>query len=396
MPGGGATIIHPDGRRWVVDSNNNVRAFTRPGFQATYSNVGKVNMLHVVRPNDNMLVLRSSRGERETVALRPAGLVVVTYGNGRGFTQRPIPGRNGYFQRTYVANGQTYTRTYRGYRYGGVIYFRYAPSQYYSPQFYAWAQRPWRRSVAYNWGQGQAPWLGFFSNYFTPAGVYPTASSWLTDFVISADLKTAYQDRQEYEQGNPNEQGQENSTLNPQIKGAISQEVAGEVQSEQTASALPAGQVTPGDALPPALDPNQRTFVMSQSLDVPLGNDTCTLTSGDVVSRTNDNLLPGNKVAVNVVSGKPGDCPVNTATQIDVVTLQEMHNQFVEQVDAGLGTLASDQGGEGLPTAPAADARPSVDAAAQPDPNAEVLVAEQQNDADAAEAAATQAQGGAS
>ena len=131
MPGGGATIVHPDGRRWVVDSNNNVRAFTRPGFQATYSSVGKVSTLHVARPNNNMLVLRSSRGERETVALRPAGLVVVTYGNGRGFTQRPIPGRNGYFQRTYVANGQTYTRTYRGYRYGGVIYFRYAPSQYY-------------------------------------------------------------------------------------------------------------------------------------------------------------------------------------------------------------------------------------------------------------------------
>ena len=226
--------------------------------------------------------------------------------------------------------------------------------------------------------------------------MYPTASSWLTDFVISADLKTAYQDRQEYEQGNPNEQGQENSSLNPQVKGAISQEVAGEVQSEQTASTLPAGQVTPGNALPPALDPNQRTFVMSQSLDVQLGNDNCTLTSGDVVSRTNDSLLAGNKVAVNVVSGKPGDCPENTATQIDVVTLQEMHNQFVEQVDAGLGTLASDQGGEGLPTAPAADARPSVDAAAQPDPNAEVLVAEQQNDADAAEAVATQAQSGAS
>ena len=156
--------------------------------------------------------------------------------------------------------------------------------------------------------------------------------------------------------------------------------------STQTAVQPP----TAGDQIPPpALDPNQRTFVVSEHLDVTQAGEPCTLTPGDVIYRTGDNLIDGNKVGVNIVASKAGDCPANTPTEIDVTTLQEMHNQFREQIDAGLSTLAASQGQGGLPPGPAAGARPDPEGTAQPDRDVAATLAQQQNDADAAEGAAT-------
>ncbi len=405
MPGGGATIVHPDGRRWLLDKNNQVTAFSRPGMQAKFYGDGRLNAVQITRPRiGNMAIIRSLNGARVTVGMRPGGVQAVTYGSDRGYVQRPYPGRAGYIQRTYVVGGRTYAHVYRAYRYRGIVYYRYVPANYYPPRFYQWASNPWPRRVVYSWGAPSAPWMGFSAGYFAPAPAYPTAALWLTDFLLAENLKLAYENHQESGQPStgappPGETNSQSVPLSPQVKTAISQEVQQQLGDEQAASTQPgnmppaAGAQTP----PPVLDPNQRTLVVSQNLDVAQqAGQQCSLTPGDVLYRTGDNLMPGNKVAVNIVASKAGDCPANTSTQIDVNTLQEMHNQFREQVDTGLSTLAQSQGREGLPSGPAADARPSPEGTAQPDQDADAIVAQEQKDADTAEEAATDGANGGS
>jgi hypothetical protein len=378
----------------VVDNNSQVRAFTRPGLQATYNPGGKLSSVHVVRPN-NLLVTRTARGERLALAIRPGAVIVVTYGKGRGFVQRPIPGRPFYFERSSLVNGRPAAHVYRAYNYRGVVYVRYVPSTYYAPQFYGWAQNPWPTPVAYNWGAPTAPGMGLDGGYFTPSSSYPSASQWLTDYVLSDDLKTAHQNHQEYESAagpaTPNGAAGEATPVSPEVKDALAQEVQAQMADEQ-AAAQPGGQAVPANpqALPPVLEPQQRTFVVAQNLDAPLAAATCTLSPGDVLERTGDNLLPGNKVAVTVLSSQPGDCPAQTSTQLDLRALQEMCDRFREQVDTGLQTLASSQGQNGLPRAPAADPRPSPEGTVQPDSDVAATLGQEQADADQAEAAAAE------
>ena len=353
--------------------------------------------MQVVRPGGGVLTIaRSSHGERETVGNRPGGVQVVTFGKGRGYVQRPLPGRAGYFQRTSMVGGRPYARVYRAYRYRGIVYFRYVPAHYYQPRFYAWVQNPWRAPVAYNWGGSPAPWFGFYAGYFTPAQAYSTPALWLTDFVLAANLQLAYQNHQEYAStqespATPDGSTAESAAVNPEVKEAISQEIQQHVASEQQAATQPGVQPpTPGgQEPPPALDPNQRTFVVSQTLDITQqAGEPCTLTPGDVIYRAGDNVVAGNKVGVNVVTSKAGDCPANTSTQLEVSTLQEMHNQFQEQIDDGVATLADSEGRDGIPAGPVANASPVPEGAAQPDPDVAATLAQQQNDADVAEGAA--------
>jgi len=213
--------------------------------------------------------------------------------------------------------------------------------------------------------------------------------------VLSQNLQAAYQNHQDFEQPHgggvtPTEPGGESVALSPEIKAQIAQEVQVQVSDEEAASGQQEGQaqVANGQAPPPALEPNQRTFVVSQNVDVGNADEPCALTPGDVIYRSGDNLLPGNKVGINVVASKTGDCPANSSTEIDVVSLQEIHNQFQAQVDDGLNTLATNQRQGGLPPAPAAGGRPAPEGTVQPDRDVAAVLAQQQGDADAAEAAA--------
>jgi hypothetical protein len=95
-------------------------------------------------------------------------------------------------------------------------------------------------------------------------------------------------------------------------------------------------------------------------------------------------------VGATVLSSKPGDCAINSKTALDVATLQEMHNQFREQIDSGMTVLAANQGKHGLPKAPGAKGRPSPDGQASPDANAKAQLQAQQREADQAEADARQ------
>ena len=123
------------------------------------------------------------------------------------------------------------------------------------------------------------------------------------------------------------------------------------------------------------------------------GGQGCALTPGDIILRTGDNMMDGGRIGVSVLSSKPGDCPVNSATDLDVVALQEMHNQFREHIDTGLKQLADNSGKNGLPPAPPANPRMVAEGQAPPDNAAtvEAALASQQADANQAEQEVQQA-----
>ena len=409
-PEGVVTYAHADGRRWVVDRNNHVQGFSKPGMEARFRENGRVSSLRVTRPNGEMIVRRPLLGGRQTVVVRPSGVRVVTYGRNRGYLERPLPQPGGYIGRTYVVENRTTVVVYRTYHYREIVYYRYVPAYRYHPRFYRWAYDPWRAPVVYSWGWGPAPWYGYYGGYFAPAPAYPTAALWLTDFLLAENLRLAYENRREAQRENDYEEavatpevqpGPQGVTLTPEVKAAIAAEVRQQIAAEQaeTAQPVPPGGPPPqptSEVAPPALDPQQRIFVVSMNLDASVAGQPCALTPGDILLRTGDSVVDGNQVAVNVLSSKPGDCPANSSTEIGVADLQEMHNQFRQQIDGGLKNLAETQGQNGLPAGPPADMRAVPEGTAPVDQSAAPDLAQQQADADQAEADATQGESGGS
>ena len=109
---------------------------------------------------------------------------------GRGYVQRPYMYHgHEYGHRTYYYNGRAYDRFYNRYPYHGVYVYGYAPAVYYAPAFYGWAYNPWVAPVPYAWGYVGTPWYGFYGGYFTPYPVYPSASVWLADYLLSQSLE---------------------------------------------------------------------------------------------------------------------------------------------------------------------------------------------------------------
>lgn len=408
-PGGGITYTHADGRRWVVDNNNHVRGFSKPGMEAKFGESGRVQSLRVTRPNGEMTVRRPLRGGRQTVVVRPGGVRVVNFGPNRGYREQPLARPGGYIGRTYVVGNRTTVVVYRPYHYREMVYYRYVPAYRYHPRFYRWAFDPWRAPVVYSWGWGPAPWYGYYGGYFAPAPFYPTAALWLTDFLLAENLKLAYENHREAQRENAYEEpattaevqpGPQAVTLTPEVKEAIAAEVRQQIAAEQAETAQPVPPDGPpqptSEVAPPALDPTQRIFVVSMNLDASVAGQPCALTPGDILLRTGDSVVDGNQVAVNVLSSKPGDCPANSSTEIAVADLQEMHNQFRQQIDGGLKNLAESQGQNGLPAGPPADIQTVPEGTAPVDQSAAPELAQQQADADQAEAEAAQGESGGS
>jgi hypothetical protein len=181
--------------------------------------------------------------------------------------------------------------------------------------------------------------------------------------------------------------------LTPELKQQIADEVKAEIAAEKVAAAAgtstSAAPAATGDEKPSALDPNFKFFVVSTDLDVSTddGQD-CTLSIGDVVERIDADAGDDNGVHVRVRAGKTSDCKVDSQPQVDLNDLQEMHNHFREQVDAGLENLAKNAGKNGLPAAP--DTGTTGGAPPAPDPTAASQLQQQQKDADQAEAEAKQ------
>jgi hypothetical protein len=288
---------------------------------------------------------------------------------------------------------------YREYRYHNFAYYHYVPAFYYGPRFYAWAVNPWT-PVPYAWGGGiVAPWVGFYGGYFTPYPIYASPNLWLTDYLLTENLRLAYESQQAGNAGQapqPPPDGQPTaSALSPEVKEEIAEEVRQQIEAEKAAAAQPISSspqqpAAGGEQLPSAL--NQKFFVVSSNLEVTAAGSECSLTPGDIIQRRSKDVATDGTVAVEVVNSKSGDCAADSEITVQLADLQEMHNQFREQIDSGLKILAENQA-RGLPKGPAAGARPVAEGTADPVPDAASQLSTQESDAARVEAQVRQGGG---
>jgi len=334
---------------------------------------------------NKIVINRSVNGSRMVQTGRP-GARVVSFGPGRGFVERPL--RSGYISRTYVVGGHSYAHVYREYNYHGATYYRFVPAVRYGPRFYGWAATPWGAPMPYAWSglATPAPWLGFYPGYFTPESAYASPDLWLTDYMIGQNLKLAYENQlaSNADQVSPADNtASTGSGLTPEVKALIEDEIRQQLVAEKAAA-----QPTPsnskkadpvGDQQPPAL--KQKFFLVSTNLDIntPAGQ-VCSLTPGDMIQRRGTDVAADGSIAIEVVKSKSGACPADSAATVQFADLQEMNNQFREQLNSGLTILASNQA-KGLPSGPASDSRPVTEGTADPIPDAGIQLATQESDA---------------
>jgi hypothetical protein len=318
------------------------------------------------------------------------GRTIVSYGRGRGYVERPfrtIGGRE-YFQRTYWWGGRSYAFAYGRYSWHGWSYYRYVPAFYWRPAFYGWVFNPWVSPVYYTWGWYHASWYLPYGYYFAPAPYYPVASLWLTDYLLAENLQAAA-DAAATAGGPPPAPAPvaagQTVVMTPEVKQAIADEVKRQLDAERAAAA--AGSTTTSasdDVAPAALDPANRTFIVSASMDVNAGDQQCSLAPGDVITRIDDTPDKDKNVQVMVTTSQKADCPSGEKVTVAVNDLQEMHNHFQAQIDAGLKTLADNNGKNNLPKAPDTSTTSGSVPAPKPD-DVQSDLNKQQTDADQTE-----------
>jgi hypothetical protein len=146
---------------------------------------------------------------------------------------------------------------------------------------------------------------------------------------------------------------------------------------------------TAGDeAATAVLDATLRVFVVSSSLsEQTASGGECGLTPGDVIARLGDSPDADQRIPVAVLSSKHGDCAVGSQFQAPVQELVDMHNDFLRQLDSGLGALTQEEGQNGLPAGPAAGLHLAPGSQPEtPDATAPTMLEQQQESADQAEA----------
>jgi hypothetical protein len=324
------------------------------------------------------------------------------YQKGRaGYVQHPYSYRgHEYAQRTYVSHGRVYSRSYMGYPYHGAYLSIYSPGVFYSPYFYGWAYNPWASPIMFGWGFAGSPWYGQYGYYFSPYDSYPSASYWLTDYMISSDLQADYAAHMEAGENDgeaPAVAGP--PLLTPDVKQMIADEVRQELALENNEATQASHQqdVDPGSSgidrlMSDAAKGKTHVFVVGTALDVVDTSQTeCSLSDGDVLAL--QSAPPADAQAVNLVvlASKGGqECQKQDTVSIPLADLQEMQNHMRESIDQGLQELQAKQGKGGLPkmpsTVPTTQApAPYAAIAPPPDPNAATEIQQQSQQADQAE-----------
>lgn len=386
-PQGSQTAVTRDGRQIEVRPNGRVeRVSLRNGTTATFRPDGRIRSITA----NGVSAVYHTNGSR-TVVTHTNGRTLVSTGLQQGYVERPYLARNGrtYVQRTYSVNGATRVYAYRVSSYKGVFYDRYVPAYHYDPAFYAWASSAWPAPVHYNWGWDGDPWYAYYGTYFTPYPAYPSASLWLTDYLIAQNLQLAYQlqDTQAASAGGSANAGTAESNmggngyvspLTPELKQEVASEVQQQLATEQAAATNPGQGATRSSELPPALDPSLRVFLVSTSLDVTASGQDCSLTPGDWITRIGDSADANQQVLVLVTTSKKADCPAGSQVPLSVQQLQEMHNSFAQHLDDGIDTIARERGKDGLPVPPNTQTSPGEIPAPSPDANVQTALRDQQ------------------
>jgi hypothetical protein len=156
-------------------------------------------------------------------------------------------------------------------------------------------------------------------------------------------------------------------------------------QEKAASSSSGSSQTKSGDELPPALDLTHRVFIVFSVLEVAANDETCSLTSADVVKRIQDTPDSGNAVSVQILASKTSDCAIGSNARMQITDLNDMRNHLREQVYAGMKTLSEKQGKDGLPAAPPANPRAVPEGTATPDPMAAADLQKQEQEADQTE-----------
>ncbi len=353
-----------------------------------------------VRMANGMNVHHNLNGERRFEREGPDHSRIVAEHGGRGYVQHPYMYHGREFgRRTYYHDGRVYDRYYGRYAYRGVYVNYYTPAYYYRPAFYGWAYNPWAAPVPYAWGWGGNPWYGYYGYYFTPYPVYPSASAWLTDYMISVSLAAAYQNAaaaqaQQAQAMAANAPPPGAAPLTPEVKELISAEVQrqialenAEAQSAQTAPPDPASS-----SIQRMLTDNVRhVFLVGHSLDVVnSAGAECAVSQGDALQLVGPPPPESPTASLLVLSTKGGiECQRGDTVSVQIADLQEMQNNMRENIDAGMGEMQSKQG-SGLPAIPVSARGEPVKAsfmtdAPPPDPNVKTELAQTYNDGAKAE-----------
>jgi hypothetical protein len=353
-------------------------------------------------PKRGMDVHRNLNGNRVARVERPDHSRVVAERGGRGYVQRPYAFRGHEFEhRTYYFHGRAYDRFYRPYGYRGVALEIYAPARYYPVGYYGWAYNPWAAPVTFAWGFGGNPWYGYYGGYFVPQPVYPSASYWLTDYMISNSLQNAYQAGVDAgQQMQPLAAGP--SPLTPDVRAQISAEVQRQIALEnQEAQVTSQNQdVNPQSSGIARMmsDGASHVFVVGHDLDlVNNGGQECLVTPGDVLQLLQPQPAAGDAASLLVLASKGGqECGKSATVSVALNDLQDMQNNMRETIDQGLGDLQAKQGKGGLPPIPPtavgnAAPAPFVQGAPPAEPGVAAEIAQQAQEADRAEAEAGQA-----
>ena len=321
----------------------------------------------------------------------------LVYERGRpGYISHPYGFRgHDYYRRSYYYNGRSYNRFYNHYGYRGVYLDVYSPARFYGVGFYGWAYNPWVRPVPYAWGWGGAPWLGFYGGYFTPYPVYAAPAFWLTDYLISQSLASAYEAHQA-DAAEAASGGAPPAPLSPEDKQAIVNEVKAQIALENAESQANAqGQVADagGSSIARILSDGQpHVFIPGKEVDLVDSNgQECAVTDGDVLQLTAAPAPNATAATLSVMASKGGvECRKGAQVSVAFDDLQEMQNHMRETLDTGLQELQAKQGQGGLPPAPAsATAAPVTAAVAEnappPDPAGAQELAQQAQEADKSE-----------
>jgi hypothetical protein len=377
----------PNGSNVVSGKNGNevrMRADGRPGD------------VHVA--NRNMEIHHGLSGNRRVEVTRGDRRIVAERG-GRGYVEsRYRYGGREYGHRSYYYNGRAYDHFYHGYYYRGGYVEMYTPAYYYAPAFYGWAYNPWLSPVPYAWGFAGNPWYGYYGGYFAPYPVYPSASYWLTDYLISQTLAASYQARVDAQQqvGANAYAEQGAAPLTPEVKGLIAAEVQRQIAISNAEAQTAAQNAAPNPALSGIQamlgDNISHIFVAGRDIDVvDAAGVECALTEGDALQLTGPPPPGASAANLSVLSSKGGkECRKGATVSVAVADLQDMQNHLRETIDQGMGELQTKQGKGGLPALPpSANVAPAkalfAAEAPPPDATAGSQINEQLNEADRAE-----------
>jgi hypothetical protein len=365
---GGLAIKSAGGRQIAVRPNGRVASYADHGKTATFDRRGKVSSIHTA----NMDIHRGAHGERRIVSHR-GNTTLVTTGRHSGYVERKIVVNNRtYTQRTVVLNGRVYTHTYASYVVGGAVLHHFVTPVFFAPGFYGWAYYPWHAPVFYRWAWFGAPWYVGPNPYFVAYPTYPGAAYWLTDYYLGQTLSAAAQeDADQQANGDGSDMSSDassdsddsdatetlragdNMPITAEIKAAIAEEVKQQIAYDNTAANDGNADAIHGE-LPAALRSVGHVFVVSDNLDVTTSDQqSCGLQAGDILRLTATPAEGTGIAELRVASSKKLDCPAGVQITVSLQDLQDMQDNFREQIEQGLGVLQATQGQNGLPSVPA-------------------------------------------